>query len=296
MLGVGPPRPTATTSSPPSSTPSRSTTTSTARPARRRGRGMPSASRGPAPADVPARRDATSPSARRLLLAERRRASRPASTCTSARASRSPAGMAGGSADAAAALVACDALWQTGLSRDELLRAGRRARLRRAVRPARRAPRSAPAGASGSRPRWPAATYHWVVALAERGPVDAGASTASSTGSASGRGAARAPGPGRGSCRRCAPATPRRSARRSTNDLQPRRVLAGARARAHPGRSAASTARSARGLRLRPDRGLPRHATTSRPSTSPWRSPRPVPRPRCVAAHGPVPGARIVEP
>lgn len=30
-------------------------------------------------------------------------------------------GMAGGSADAAAALVACDALWSTGLSRDELL-------------------------------------------------------------------------------------------------------------------------------------------------------------------------------
>ena len=28
--------------------------------------------------------------------------------------------MAGGSADAAAALVACDALWQTGLSRSEL--------------------------------------------------------------------------------------------------------------------------------------------------------------------------------
>src|SRR6476469_1836010 len=30
-------------------------------------------------------------------------------------------GMAGGSADAAAALVACDALWQTGLARGELL-------------------------------------------------------------------------------------------------------------------------------------------------------------------------------
>ena len=30
-------------------------------------------------------------------------------------------GMAGGSADAAAALVACDALWSTGLSRDELI-------------------------------------------------------------------------------------------------------------------------------------------------------------------------------
>ena len=33
-------------------------------------------------------------------------------------------GMAGGSADAAAALVACDALWQTGLSRAELLAVG----------------------------------------------------------------------------------------------------------------------------------------------------------------------------
>ena len=32
-------------------------------------------------------------------------------------------GLAGGSADAAAALVACDALWGTGLSRDELARA-----------------------------------------------------------------------------------------------------------------------------------------------------------------------------
>jgi 4-diphosphocytidyl-2-C-methyl-D-erythritol kinase len=34
------------------------------------------------------------------------------------------AGMAGGSADAAAALVACDALWGTGLSRDELSELG----------------------------------------------------------------------------------------------------------------------------------------------------------------------------
>jgi 4-diphosphocytidyl-2-C-methyl-D-erythritol kinase len=35
-------------------------------------------------------------------------------------------GCAGGSADAAAALVACDALWQTGLSRDQLLGIGAR--------------------------------------------------------------------------------------------------------------------------------------------------------------------------
>ncbi|BDZ49556.1 hypothetical protein GCM10025867_17970 [Frondihabitans sucicola] len=33
-------------------------------------------------------------------------------------------GMGGGSADAAATLLACDALWNTGLSRDELLRLG----------------------------------------------------------------------------------------------------------------------------------------------------------------------------
>ena len=42
-------------------------------------------------------------------------------------------GLAGGSADAAAALVACDALWGTGLSRDELAEHRRRPRLRRAV-------------------------------------------------------------------------------------------------------------------------------------------------------------------
>ena len=40
--------------------------------------------------------------------------------CTCASRSRSPAGLAGGSADAAATLVACDALWGTGLSREDL--------------------------------------------------------------------------------------------------------------------------------------------------------------------------------
>ncbi len=43
------------------------------------------------------------------------------------------AGMAGGSADAAAALVACDALWGTDLSRQRTGVAGRRARQRRPV-------------------------------------------------------------------------------------------------------------------------------------------------------------------
>ena len=38
------------------------------------------------------------------------------------------AGLAGGSADAAAALVACDRLWRTGLDRDALSRLGGRLR------------------------------------------------------------------------------------------------------------------------------------------------------------------------
>ena len=47
-------------------------------------------------------------------------------------------GCAGGSADAAAALVACDQLWGLKLSRQELRGRGRRARQRRAVLPVRR--------------------------------------------------------------------------------------------------------------------------------------------------------------
>ena len=47
-------------------------------------------------------------------------------------------GMAGGSADAAAALVACNELWGTGLSQGELCEVGRQCRQRRGLRRARR--------------------------------------------------------------------------------------------------------------------------------------------------------------
>ena len=48
------------------------------------------------------------------------------------------AGLAGGSADAAGALVACNELWGAGLSHAELAERGRESRQRRRVRPARR--------------------------------------------------------------------------------------------------------------------------------------------------------------
>jgi 4-diphosphocytidyl-2-C-methyl-D-erythritol kinase len=78
------------------------------------------------------------------------------------------AGMAGGSADAAGALVACDALWGTGLSRDDLLElaAGLGSDVPFAVQGGTalgtgRGEQLTPVLARG--------TYHWVFALAEGG-------------------------------------------------------------------------------------------------------------------------------
>jgi len=75
-------------------------------------------------------------------------------------------GMAGGSADAAAALVACDALWHTGLSRDEL--AGLAAELGSDV------PFSLHGGTAigtgrgeNLTPALAQGLYHWVVALSD---------------------------------------------------------------------------------------------------------------------------------
>jgi 4-diphosphocytidyl-2-C-methyl-D-erythritol kinase len=77
-------------------------------------------------------------------------------------------GMAGGSADAAAALVACDALWQTGLSRSEL--AGLAAALGSDV------PFSLVGGTALGTGRGEVLTpvlargrFHWVVAIADGG-------------------------------------------------------------------------------------------------------------------------------
>ena len=86
------------------------------------GRGLAVAVRGPGAADVPL--DGTNLAVRAArLLAER--AGVPADAALSIRKAVPVAGgMAGGSADAAAALVACDLLWGTGLSREELVELG----------------------------------------------------------------------------------------------------------------------------------------------------------------------------
>ena len=230
------------------------------------------------------------PAARR---ARRRRSSR--CTCTSARTSRSPAGMAGGSADAAAALVACDALWRTGLGRAELAGARRRARQRRAVRAASAAPRSA----SGRGERLTPVLARGELPLGVRPRATAGCSTpavyAESTGCAA---AGSLPEPRVADALMhgaALAATPTRSARALRNDLQAAAVSL-LPDLARRSRSAASTARSAASspARARPSRSSP--ATPSTRSTSPWRSTAVGRRAgRCARAHGPVPGARVVE-
>ena len=77
-------------------------------------------------------------------------------------------GMAGGSADAAAALVACDALWQTGLDREQLH--GLAAELGSDV-PFSLLGGTAIGSGRGERliPALARGEYHWVVALADHG-------------------------------------------------------------------------------------------------------------------------------
>ncbi|WP_088284313.1 4-(cytidine 5'-diphospho)-2-C-methyl-D-erythritol kinase [Kineosporia sp. A_224] len=77
-------------------------------------------------------------------------------------------GMAGGSADAAAALLACDALWQTGMSRDDL--AGLAAELGSDV-PFALVGGTAVGTGRGERltPALARGEYEWVVALSETG-------------------------------------------------------------------------------------------------------------------------------
>ena len=176
----GPPRPTATTSWRPCSTPSRSTTRSRSRRPRpttasRHGRGRRRRRR-PAGRRQPGR-----PRGRAARRARRRRRRRHLHI---AKGIPVAGGMAGGRADAAAALVACDALWRTGLD-PRRLPARRRAGQRRAVRAHRRhgdrhrrGEQLTPALARGE--------YHWVFAFATAG-CRRPRSTPSSTGSAAGR-------------------------------------------------------------------------------------------------------------
>lgn len=77
-------------------------------------------------------------------------------------------GCAGGSADAAAALVACDALWQLGLGKDELAALG--ARLGSDVPFALHGGTALGTGRGEQlTPVLGSGTYHWVLALSEEG-------------------------------------------------------------------------------------------------------------------------------
>ena len=95
------------------------------------------ASRARAPGQAPRRRDATSPCARRSR-SPRLAGVAPDVHLHLRKAIPVAGGMAGGSADAAAALVACDALWGLRLDRGRAGRARRGPRRRRAVRAAGR--------------------------------------------------------------------------------------------------------------------------------------------------------------
>ena len=78
-------------------------------------------------------------------------------------------GLAGGSADAAATLVALDRLWDLRTSDEDLLAIAGSARQRRAVRAHRRHARTAPATASWSSPCTDHGSYWWVVATSDEG-------------------------------------------------------------------------------------------------------------------------------
>ena len=184
------------------------------------------------------------------------------------------AGLAGGSADAAAALVACNELWQAGLSQQELaeVAAGIGSDVAFALFGGTsvgqgRGERLTPALVTGQ--------YHWVLAFAAGGTVhrrglpgvrpDQGKPATSRR---------RRLGPARNSWPRCGPVTRPRSGRCSATSFSPRRC------RCAPNCAgrwpwAASTARSARWspARGRPARSWPR--TRSARWTSSSRSPGP---------------------
>ena len=185
---------------------------------------------------------------------------RPAATrtpgCTCASRSRSPAGLAGGSADAAAALVACDALWGTGLSPR---RPGRHRRRRLGsdvpflvlggtALGTGRGELVSPVLARGH-------AWHWVLAVAE-GACRPRRSTASWTGCAR-RAAPPRPAARTGCSPRCASATPTCSPPTSPTTCRRRRCTLRPELRGILRRRARRRRARRAGLRLRPDLRLP---------------------------------------
>ena len=125
--------------------------------------------RSPAPTPTGCRPTATtSPCAPRALLAERRGVDEPVHIAIHKEIPVA-GGMAGGSADAAGALLACDHLWGLGLPATTCWTTGRRrsAATSRSCSPA--ATRWAPGAATARPGARPAARYHWVFAVSDDG-------------------------------------------------------------------------------------------------------------------------------
>ena len=197
-------------------------------------------------------------------------------------------GMAGGSADAAGALVGLSALWKLDLSRDELSGLAARARQRRHLRAARRHRARHRAGRDRSSRCSRATPQHWVIALHRARARHAVRSTASWTASPRSRrpGPAPAERPVEPVLEAIAGGDPRQLALCLGNDLQPaaisiapelRRTL---RAGSTPARSPGSS--RAPGRRARSSARTPTARSTSPPS-----SPASGCAGRCGSAHGP---------
>ena len=204
-------------------------------------------------------------------------------------------GMAGGSADAAGALVGLSALWKLDLTRDELARHRRRSSAATSPSPCTAAPRWAPAAASTIVPVLSRHPQHWVIAL-HRGGLATPAVFRSWTACA----ATRQPEPRRRTAGR-AGARGRRGRRPA-----PARALAGQRPAGRRGEHAPRSCAGPCG-------------PGSTPARSPGSSPGPGRRARSSASsaeaaidvaaqlagvgvcrtvrvvHGPVPGARVVD-
>ena len=198
-------------------------------------------------------------------------------------------GMAGGSADAAAALVACDALWQTGLSRAELLEIA--AGLGSDV------PFSLVGGTALGTGRGEVLTpvlargrFEWVVAIADGRPLDPG-------GVRRVRPAARRPGAARAAGARQpdgGPAHRRRDRARGRAAQRPAGggVLAAAGAAADAGDRRGGRGARRHRVRQRSERRVPGARARSTRSTSRSRSVPPAPAGRYAGrtARSPAPG------
>ena len=286
----GRPATTASTSSPPCSRPSRCTTSSSPPPA---DDDHASRSRAPAPTRCPL--DGTQPRRRGPRgCSPTAPASPRACTCASPSGSRSPAAWPAGRPTPPAALLACDALWRTGLARDELRELAAElgtdvpfSLLGGTAVGTGRGERLTPALARGE--------YHWVLAPGRATACRPRRSTPSATGCAQGRDVPepQVP-PAVMQALRTGDAVGAR--RRAAQRPAARRPQPGAAASSARSRSVGASRRSAPGLRLRPDRRVPRPRRRGRRMDLAVALSASGTCGSVLRASGPVAGARLVEP